>query len=112
MTGTKFVLGQLIKSSGALKRCSSEFIAACLARHCAGDWGIVTTDEVDDNNRAAESGGRLLSLYKMTDGGKLWIVTEAKNEFGDRPATRVFTGEEYYQSINADRDEKAKSPQV
>ncbi len=60
-------------------------------RHSQGDWG----EELDDedkaaNDRAAKEGERLLSVYRLADGTRFWIITER-----DRSATTLLLPEEY-----------------
>jgi len=64
--------------------------APCLARHAAGDWGIVNAEDKRLNDRAVRDRGRLLSAYLIANGTKIWIITEA-----DRSATTILLPDEY-----------------
>lgn len=61
-----------------------------LRRHASGDWGEVDAEEQAANNRAVNDGTRIRSAYKLADGTKLWVITEA-----DRSATTLLLPEEY-----------------
>ena len=59
-------------------------------RHACGDWGTVCPDDALANDEALEEGERLLSAYKLRDGTKVWIITEA-----DRSSTCILLPDEY-----------------
>jgi hypothetical protein len=40
-TPTRFPLGQIVATPGALEACPHDHLLACLARHAQGDWGSV-----------------------------------------------------------------------
>ena len=61
-----------------------------LARHAAGDWGDLDEDDRRLDDLAATLDERILSAYTLTDGTRIWIITE-----GDRSATTVLLPEEY-----------------
>jgi hypothetical protein len=60
MTGTKFSLGQLAATPGALQALKESGQAPdfFLARHAAGDWGEVDQDDWRLNDEALADGGR------------------------------------------------------
>jgi len=68
-----------------------------LARHLAGDWGIVDNEDAQANNEALKDGSRLLSAYLLNDAArtKIWIITEAVDDNGHREATTLLLPEEY-----------------
>ena len=79
-----FSLGRLVATPGALaaleengKGCT-EF----LARHVQGDWGDLCEDDKQANLEALEQGLRILSAYRLEDGTKLWVITEADRSRG------------------------------
>lgn len=92
MTTAKFPLGQVVATPGALRALAAagrgpvEF----LARHAAGDWGELCADDRKENDLAREHGSRIFSAYRLPDGTKIWIITEA-----DRSATTILLPEEY-----------------
>lgn len=59
-------------------------------RHARGDWGEVSPEDARVNDLARETDERLLSAYRLRDGTKLWILTEA-----DRSSTCILLPEEY-----------------
>ena len=87
---TKFPLGQVVSTPGAMKY-GSEQLSICLHRHAAGDWGDVCHEDKSSNDFALQSGdGRLFSSYNMGHGDKLWIITE-----WDRSVTTFLLPSEY-----------------
>jgi hypothetical protein len=61
-----------------------------LARHVTGDWGDLNADDCRENEQSIHDGCRLLSAYLLSDGTKIWIITEA-----DRSSTTILLPEEY-----------------
>jgi hypothetical protein len=62
-----------------------------LNRHASGDWGeLEYAEDRTANERAIVEGGRILSAYKLSDGTKIWIITEQ-----DHSVTTVLLPEEY-----------------
>jgi hypothetical protein len=61
-----------------------------LQRHAAGDWGEVDAHDKAENEYSLQHGFRLLSAYRLADGTKIWIITEA-----DRSSTTILLPEEY-----------------
>jgi hypothetical protein len=88
----RFPLGQVVATPAALDallaagQTPDEFIA----RHHAGDWGEVGDDDRQSNNESVDDGGRLLSVYTLTTGVKLRVISEA-----DRSATTLLLPEDY-----------------
>ncbi|HEX4961372.1 MAG TPA: hypothetical protein VF173_11075 [Thermoanaerobaculia bacterium] len=89
---TTFPLGQVVATPGALSAfaMAKENYLPYLMRHAQGDWGIVHPDDARANDEAREDGERLLSAYRLPDGTKFWIITEA-----DRSSTCILLPEEY-----------------
>ena len=87
-----FAIGQLLATPGALEafaRTGDDPIDY-LVRHVSRDWGTVDAEDWHANDQALIEGTRLLSAYRLNDGTKVWIITEA-----DRSATTVLLPEEY-----------------
>ena len=88
----KFPFGKLVATPGALdalertRQSPLEF----LSRHASGDWGEVCEADKKENDFSVRNGFRLLSAYRLRDGTKIWIITEA-----DRSATTILLPEEY-----------------
>ena len=89
---TKFELGQLVATPGALAALeeSGESPGAFLTRHAAGDWGDLSEEDRKENEFSSAHGFRLLSSYCLRNGTKLWIISEA-----DRSATTLLLPDEY-----------------
>ena len=66
-----------------------------LKRHLAGDWGMVCDEDKESNDEALRTGARILSAYFLPDETTLWIITEAADATGKRPATTLLLPEEY-----------------
>lgn len=66
-----------------------QFVAECLARHAACDWGDVDIFAKAANDHEAQNGGRVLSVWRLPQSvggkGEVWILTEA-----DRTQTTIF----------------------
>ncbi|EXJ12278.1 hypothetical protein [Imhoffiella purpurea] len=92
MNGPLFPLGRLMATPSALATLESHGVdsLSLLQRHVRGDWGDLTTEDIEANRLALREGFRLLSSYRITDGVKVWIITEA-----DRSVTTVLLPEDY-----------------
>jgi len=64
-------------------------IAAAFNRYQRKDWGDLSIEDKDLNNRAVEAGERILAAYQ-TSKGRIWIITER-----DRSATTILFPSEY-----------------
>ena len=88
-----FPAGQIVATPAALALLGqvNKTPAEFLSRHLRGDWGDdLCRDDKTENELSLKEGFRLLSSYKVTDGEKLWIITEA-----DRSVTTLLLPEEY-----------------
>lgn len=88
----RFELGRLVATPGALKALeeNSKGGKEYLCRHLAGDWGDLCKADKVANEEAVTEDGRIFSAYKLPDGQKLWIITEA-----DRSVTTLLLPSEY-----------------
>ena len=88
----KFEPGQIVSTPGALHAMkeAGDNPASLLLRHLAGDWGELDAHDTQENEFALEHGLRLLSAYRLSDGTKIWVITES-----DRSATTFLLPEEY-----------------
>jgi hypothetical protein len=86
----RFPLGQLFATPGVLAEVCATDISSALARHSMADWGELTQEDIDENNRALKEGSRLFSAYCSTSRVKFWIITE-----WDRSVTTVLLPSEY-----------------
>ena len=92
MSGIKFEPGQIVATPGVLEefRASGEDPLTYLVRHLNGDWGDLSADDVRENELSLEHGWRILSCYTLSNGTRIWFITEA-----DRSATTILLPEEY-----------------
>jgi hypothetical protein len=96
-TRRQFPLGKIVATPGVLqafeknKQLPAEFIA----RHATGDWGDCTTEDQYANEKAIKHGDRLFSVYHLNDKTKIWIITEAANDQGQRASTCLLLPDEY-----------------
>lgn len=67
-----------------------------MERHFCKDWGDLSDDDKRLNDEALHDGSRILSAYILpTTETKIWIMTEAADENGERAATTALLPEEY-----------------
>lgn len=90
MDKPKFALGYVVATPGILDKIPETDRRCALDRHSRGDWGDLDPHDVQENERALRTSGRLLSAYQSRSGTKFWIITE-----GDRSATTLLLPEEY-----------------
>ena len=85
-------LGRIVATPGALEALDRYAINATtlIWRHQHGDWGELSPDEARENTEAVRTGSRVLSVYPIAPGERLWIITEA-----DRSATTLLLPSEY-----------------
>jgi hypothetical protein len=93
----KFPLGRLAATPGALEamEASGQTAEFFLARHASGDYGEVSEEDRQLNDEALIHGDRILSAYLTLKGVKLWVITEAADDNGQRAATTLLLPSEY-----------------
>ena len=93
----QFSLGQVVATPGALDvlENAGQTVEEFLNRHHRGDWGDLSDDDAALNDEALRDGSRLLSAYHLTTGVKIWVITEAADDEGDRSATTLLLPDEY-----------------
>jgi hypothetical protein len=91
-------LGQIISTPGVINALANaqQNPVSLLDRHRYGDWGDVGSQDWALNDRAVTGGDRVLSVYRLKDGIKVWIITEA-----DRSATTLLLPDEYLKPTKA-----------
>ena len=52
-------------------------------------------DDAQLNDEALKDGTRIISAYSTLKGVKIWIITEATDGKGQRPATTILLPSEY-----------------
>ncbi|MCH7989174.1 MAG: hypothetical protein IID46_08480 [Planctomycetes bacterium] len=94
----KFPLGSVVATPGALAELekSGQTPLEFIERHSLGDWGDELCEEDRRlNDEALVDGSRLLSAYKLKTDVKIWVITEAADEDGNRAVTTVLLPDEY-----------------
>jgi hypothetical protein len=86
----RFALGRIYITPGAAGAIPPEEVCAALRRHAAGDWGALDAHDWQQNERALQHGGRLVSAYATATSRKFWIISEAS-----RDVTTLLLPEEY-----------------
>ena len=87
-----FSLGQIVATPGALSaleeagNSASEF----LSKHARGEWGDLCLEDKQANTEAVADDLRILSAYRLSDGTRIWVITEC-----DRSVTTVLLPSEY-----------------
>ena len=87
-----FSLGRLVATPGALQMLerNNQLATEFITRHVQGDWGDLCDEDKQANDEALQEGLRLLSAYRLNDGTKIWVITEAS-----RDVSTVLLPEEY-----------------
>jgi hypothetical protein len=93
----KFPLGQVVATPGALEALADagqtpDFF---LDKHVQGDWGEVDETDKKANDEALVNGERLLSAYRTLRNERIWIISEATDDKGNRAATTILKPSEY-----------------
>jgi hypothetical protein len=88
----RFLLGRVVATLGVLTALeeAGESPGALLGRHVTGDWGDLDDHDRRENEFSVSRDLRILSAYTLSDGTKIWIITEA-----DRSATTLLLPSEY-----------------
>ena len=88
-----FSLGRVFATPALRAACELEWIHDCLVRHARRDWGDVSPEDAEANDRAVVLGGRIFSAYplqRVNMERSFWIVTEP-----DRVLTTCLLPSEY-----------------
>lgn len=91
MSGVKFTPGTVMATPGALAafQASGDDPLAFLVKHIAGDWGELDERDRLENELSLKHGWRILSCYRLNNGTKIWVITEA-----DRSSTTFLLPDE------------------
>jgi hypothetical protein len=86
------LLGRLVATPGALRafETTGENPVTFIARHMNLDPGDLSAEDQLANLRAVREGTRVFSAYRLRDGTRIWIITQA-----DRSVTTILLPEEY-----------------
>ena len=87
-----FPLGKILATPPAIQALidADEHPIRLLMRHAGGDWGDVGEEDWAANDKAARSGGRILSAFRLKTGVTVWVLTES-----DRSATTTLLPDDY-----------------
>lgn len=87
-----FPLGRLLATPGALAafKATGDDPQRYIVRHVQLDPGVLDARDQLANLQAVREGSRILSAYELTDGTRIWIITEA-----DRSSTAILLPDEY-----------------
>jgi hypothetical protein len=94
----RFTLGRVVATPGALRalEASGQTPDEFVRRHSNCDFGSVCRDDKKANDEALKDGSRIISSYVLNDGEtKLWLITEAEDDQGQRAATTLLLPSEY-----------------
>ena len=90
MLKSRFIVGQVVRTSRVRCELPQDEVFHGLNRHMHGDWGELDEFDREQNERAVDHGGRLLSRYSTQSGTVFWIITEH-----DRSVTTILLPAEY-----------------
>jgi hypothetical protein len=92
MNDPLFPLGQVVMTPGAAAafEASGDDPLVFLIKHVSLDSGDLDAHDIRENQLSVEHGFRILSAYRLSDGTRIWIITEA-----DRSVTTYLLPDEY-----------------
>lgn len=93
----RFHTGRLLATPAALQAIqeSGQRPSDFLFLHVSGDYGAVSDADKRANDQSILDGSRILSSYHTLNGTRLWVITEATDDKGERAATTIMLPEEY-----------------
>ena len=93
----RFSLGRVLATPAALQvlEASGRTPADYLDRHIRGDWGDLSAGDRELNDEALGDGSRIFSAYVVGKNQKIWIITEAVGDHGQRASTTILLPSEY-----------------
>lgn len=92
-----FKPGQVLATPGCLEALeqAGQSVWEFLCRHLAGDYGIVSAEDKAANDQAVRDGSRILSAYMLKTNVKIWLITEAEDENGNRACSTALLPSDY-----------------
>jgi hypothetical protein len=92
MSGPRFPLGHVVMTPGAASalEASGDDPLAFLIKHACLDPGDLSPADIAENQLSVAKEFRILSAYRLSDGTRIWIITEA-----DRSSTCILLPSEY-----------------
>jgi hypothetical protein len=93
----KFPLGQIVATPGAIEALqrANQSAIEFIERHAQRDWGELCEEDRQANDQSLIDGSRILSAYRTSLNEKLWVITEAVDDAGQRAATTILLPGEY-----------------
>ena len=93
----RFRLGRLFATPGAVEVLQQANVSplVLLTRHASGDWGDLCEQDRAANDQSLVDGSRLLSAYTLISQSKVWVITEAADDSGDRACTTILLPQDY-----------------
>ena len=88
MRNAAFPLGRIVVTIEAARVLPLNRIEEAVKRHGNGDWGIVSSADVCENNQNRRTGGQIISEY-LQDGQRFFIRTDQR-----QPLTMVLLSSE------------------
>lgn len=87
-----FRLGRIVMTHGAIEAFeqAQDEPWRYINLHSSAYWGLVGKGDWKANDCALFEGRRILSVYEINSGERIWVITEA-----DRSSTCVLLPEEY-----------------
>jgi len=87
-----FSLGRTVATPGALTALeeAGEEPLKYLQQHVSGNWGDLDKEDQRSNDLAVLNDARVFSAYLLSNGEKIWVITEA-----DRSSTCILRPDEY-----------------
>jgi len=70
-------------------------IKRALDRHFSGDWADMDEEDQEANWNSIKDTSRVFGAFLLSDGTKIWIITEAEDDTGRRNSTCIMLPEEY-----------------
>lgn len=95
-TASIFQLGQIVATPAAIAafEAAHQSPQEFLQRHAKCDWGDLGPSDKRANYDALGDGSRIFSAYRLSDGTKIWIITEAEYK-GSRASTCILLPSDY-----------------
>lgn len=92
LTPPRLPLGRVVATPAAIAALSEAGVSVYLLlnRHARGDWGELSEEDRLQNLLAVNTGQRVVSSYRLGNGQKVLIITEA-----DRSVSTVLLPEDY-----------------
>jgi hypothetical protein len=92
----KFALGRIVATPGALEviEASGHSPADFITRHVRLEQGDLCDEDHQLNAEAVKDGSRILSSFKTSKGERIWVISEAEDDDGQRAATTLLLPEE------------------